>query len=153
MSDTESCTCASVYRIRAASATRDLRLQVQSTNGQPSTVFHAAVPRSFVLKLTPVLNSLCLSPAHWSAYFFSSICLSAFSALSNSVRSARTGSKKRCSYRSAIPAFAHSAAISGGHTLTCVSPMCALRRKYMHSRDCPIPPPTVYGSSRASSLV
>ena len=50
-------------------------------------------------------------------------------------------------YRSWTPFSSHCAIISSGHREDCTSPMCALRRKNIQIRDCPIPPPMVYGSS------
>ena len=46
-------------------------------------------------------------------------------------------------YSSWIPLFSHACIISSGHREDCTSPMCALRRKNIQIRDCPIPPPMV----------
>ena len=41
--------------------------------------------------------------------------------------------------------------MSSGHIEDCTSPICAFFRKNMHSRDWPMPPPAVRGSSPSSS--
>ena len=46
-------------------------------------------------------------------------------------------------YSRKISCSAHALTISSGQTETCTSPICALRRKYIHSRLCPMPPPIV----------
>lgn len=49
-------------------------------------------------------------------------------------------SSKQC-YSSGMPAAAHASCIESGQMPTLTSPTWAVRRKNMHIRDCPIPPP------------
>src|SRR5574344_64836 len=42
-----------------------------------------------------------------------------------------------------MPDLPHFLIMSSGHVLTWISPMCAFLKKYMHKRDCPMPPPNV----------
>ena len=50
-------------------------------------------------------------------------------------------------YNNKIPCFCASATISSFQREDWTSPICALRRKNIQIRDCPIPPPIVRGSS------
>jgi hypothetical protein len=58
---------------------------------------------------------------------------------------------RRC-YRSGILFALHAAIISSGHKLAWISPTCALRKKYMQSLDCPMPPPMLSGIPLQSSF-
>ena len=49
-------------------------------------------------------------------------------------------------YNRNILFFSASSTISSGHMEACTSPIWAFLKKYIHIRDCPIPPPTEYGS-------
>ena len=46
-------------------------------------------------------------------------------------------------YNNFIPLISQASTMSAGQRELCTSPMCAFRRKNIHMRDCPIPPPMV----------
>ena len=56
-------------------------------------------------------------------------------------------------YKSTIPFSLQIFCVSSSHKDTCTSPMCALPSSNMESRDCPIPPPIVRGSSPESNAL
>ena len=55
-------------------------------------------------------------------------------------------------YSSRMFASAHCRTMSSGQMPQATSPTCAVRRKNMHNRDWPMPPPIVCGNSPASNI-
>ena len=62
------------------------------------------------------------------------------------------GAASHQNYSSRTPAASQTATVSASHSEDCTSPMWAQPIMSIHSRDCPMPPPMVSGSSSRSSI-